>query len=215
MGEFGGFILFIHGDIKSHAKVHKSIFYTVGPDLWVSGATRLLGGPTPLVGPRLRRVPTSCAAIYLKAGLDANRVRLVPNLTGWYLVSNRAHCSACHAGGNFSDGGFHNLGVGIHAKEPDLGRYNETKLLGDRGAFKTPTLREIARTAPYMHDGSLATLEDVVEYYDKGGTRNPQLDEEMFPLKLTEQERADLVVFLKQGLSSPDYPNIERPKLPK
>jgi cytochrome c peroxidase len=134
---------------------------------------------------------------------------------GRHVFFNRAHCSACHAGGNFSDGGFHNLGVGIHAKEPDLGRYNETKLLGDRGAFKTPTLREIARTAPYMHDGSLATLEDVVEYYDKGGTRNPQLDEEMFPLKLTEQERADLVVFLKQGLSSPDYPNIERPKLPK
>ena len=67
---------------------------------------------------------------------------------GRRVFFNKAHCSACHAGGNFSDGGFHNLGVSINAEKPDLGRYNETKLLGDRGAFKTPTLREIARTAP-------------------------------------------------------------------
>jgi cytochrome c peroxidase len=86
---------------------------------------------------------------------------------------------------------------------------------GDRGAFKTPTLREIARTAPYMHDGRFQTLEEVVDYYDKGGFPNPTLDEEIFPLKLTAQQKADLVTFLKEGLSSESYPAIARPELPK
>lgn len=134
---------------------------------------------------------------------------------GRQIFFNKGHCSACHAGGNFSDGGFHNLGVGIDAKEPDVGRHAVTELLGDRGGFKTPTLREIARTAPYMHDGSLKTLEDVVNYYDRGGTPNDQLDEEIFPLKLTEQEKADLVTFLKEGLSSDNYPLVKAPKLPE
>lgn len=134
---------------------------------------------------------------------------------GMQVFFNKAHCSACHTPPNFTDGGFHNLGIGIHATNPDVGRFSETKLLGDRGAFKTPTLREIARTAPYMHDGSLATLEDVVEYYVKGGTPNPQLDEEIFPLKLSDQEKTDLVTFLKEGLSSSEYPDIAPPELPK
>ena len=136
-------------------------------------------------------------------------------LRGKDVFFNKAHCSACHSGPNFSDGGFHNLGVGMDAAEPDEGRFAETQLVGDRGSFKTPTLREIARTAPYMHDGSLATLEAVVEYYDKGGIANPQLDEEIFPLKLTAQQKADLVTFLKEGLSSSDYPLIEPPTLPE
>jgi cytochrome c peroxidase len=67
----------------------------------------------------------------------------------------------------------------------------------DRGAFKTPTLREIAKTAPYMHDGSLATLEEVVDYYDKGGTPHPNLSPKMTRLGLTEEERSDLLSFLR------------------
>jgi cytochrome c peroxidase len=126
-----------------------------------------------------------------------------------------ANCSACHAGPNFTDGAFHNIGVGIDAKDPDLGRYTVTKLEGDRGRFKTPTLREIARSAPYMHDGSEATLEAVVEFYVKGGIKNPQLDEEIFPLKLTDEQKKDLVTFLKEGLSSESYPNIKPPTLPE
>ena len=98
---------------------------------------------------------------------------------------------------------------------PDLGRFMVSNLEGDRGSFKTPTLREIARTAPYMHDGSRATLEDVIEYYDKGGIANPQLDEEMRPLKLSAQEKSDLISFLREGLSSSSYPHIEPPVLPK
>ncbi len=134
---------------------------------------------------------------------------------GRQLFFGKANCSACHSGPNFSDAAFHNVGIGINQPEPDLGRFAETKLLGDRGAFKTPTLREIARTAPYMHDGSEKTLEDVVEYYNKGGTPNPQLDEEIFPLKLNDQQKADLVTFLKEGLSSSEYPDVEPPALPQ
>jgi len=134
---------------------------------------------------------------------------------GMKVFFNKASCSACHVGPNFSDGGFHNVGIGMDKPEPDLGRFAESGLGGDRGTFKTPTLREIARTAPYMHDGSLATLEDVIENYNKGGIPNPQLDEEIFPLKLTDQDKADLVTFLKEGLSSESYPLVEPPELPK
>jgi cytochrome c peroxidase len=134
---------------------------------------------------------------------------------GMEVFFNAAHCSACHAGANFTDGGFHNIGVGIDDENPDLGRYAISKLGGARGAFKTPTLREIARTAPYMHDGRFATLEEVIEYYDKGGTPNPQLDEEIYPLNLTDRQKADLAVFLKEGLASDDYPLVEAPKLPE
>jgi cytochrome c peroxidase len=133
---------------------------------------------------------------------------------GMKVFFNKGHCSSCHTGHNFTDGAFHNLGVGVH-KDSDVGRFSETKQDGDRASFKTPTLREIARSAPYMHDGSLKTLEDVIEYYDKGGTSNPQLDEEIFALNLTAQEKADLVTFLKEGLSSPNYPDIAPPEFPK
>jgi cytochrome c peroxidase len=134
---------------------------------------------------------------------------------GHKVFFNRAHCSACHAGANFTDGAFHNVGIGMDDEEPDVGRVAHSSLEGDRGAFKTPTLREIARTAPYMHDGRFATLEEVVEYYSKGGTPNPQLDEEIYELGLTDQEKADLVTFLKEGLSSSNYPHVLPPKLPE
>src|SRR4029079_18576095 len=134
---------------------------------------------------------------------------------GMKLFFGKAHCSACHTGSNFSDDSFHNIGIGMKAEKPDLGRYEVTKVLGDKGAFKTPTLREVARHAPYMHDGSFKTLEDVVEHYDKGGIANPQLDEEVFPLNLTAEEKADLVTFLKEGLASKSYPTVKPPKLPE
>ncbi len=133
---------------------------------------------------------------------------------GRVLFFGRGACSSCHAGHNFTDNGFHNIGIGMDQKEPDLGRAAISHLKGDTGSFKTPTLREIARTAPYMHDGSLRTLEQVVEHYNKGGIPNPYLDEEIFPLKLNAQEQQDLVTFMKEALSSPDYPNHKAPKLP-
>lgn len=134
---------------------------------------------------------------------------------GLKLFSGKAHCSACHAGPNFSDNAFHNVGIGMHAKDHDVGRFAISKQGGDRGSFKTPTLREIAKTAPYMHDGSLKTLEEVVDHYAKGGTANDALDEEVYELKLSPEEKKDLVTFLKEGLTSESYPLIKAPELPK
>jgi cytochrome c peroxidase len=116
----------------------------------------------------------------------------------------KGKCTICHVGANFTDEGFHNLGIGWNEKtkkHADVGRWapvpigNKTDV--DMGSFKTPTVRDIELTAPYMHDGSLKTLEDVVEHYDKGGNPNPSLDVDMKPLKLTKQESADLVAFMK------------------
>ncbi len=87
--------------------------------------------------------------------------------------------------------------MGTDQPNPDVGRFEVTKDLKDWGAFKTPELRDVARSAPYMHDGSLKTLEDVVEFYDKGGKANQNLDEKIKPLKLTDGQKMDLVAFLK------------------
>ena len=109
----------------------------------------------------------------------------------------KANCIACHAGFNLTDNNYHNLGVGLDKPEPDLGRYVVTKMEEDKGRFKTPTLREITYTGPYMHDGRFRTLEEVIEFYNKGGIKNGQLDEEVKPLNLTATEKADLLAFLK------------------
>ena len=90
---------------------------------------------------------------------------------------------------------------------PDLGRYEVTKLESNKGMFKVPTVRDVKDTAPYMHDGSIATLEEVIELYDKGGIQNRYLPREMYgKLNLTKQEKADLVAFMVEGLSSDDKP---------
>jgi cytochrome c peroxidase len=111
--------------------------------------------------------------------------------------SERLNCTACHNGLNFTDENYHNNGAGQDLEVPDLGRYNQTKEDSDRGKFKTPTLRDIARTSPYMHNGSLKSLLDVVNFYDQGGIPNQNLSEEVKPLRLTEQEKLDLVNFLR------------------
>ena len=93
---------------------------------------------------------------------------------------------------------------------PDEGRSAVTKNPADYGAFKTPTLRDIARTAPYMHDGSLKTLEEVVDYYDKGGNPNKNLDSDIKKLNLTAQDKKDLVAFLR-SLNGEGWQNIKPP----
>lgn len=109
----------------------------------------------------------------------------------------KGNCETCHVSFNFTDENFNNLGVGMSAKNPDLGRYAITQLEGQQGAFKTPTLREVANTAPQMHDGSQKTLEAVVAFYNKGGHPNKWLSPKIKPLHLTKQEQQDLVEFLK------------------
>jgi cytochrome c peroxidase len=111
-----------------------------------------------------------------------------------------ARCAMCHAGFNFSDGRFYNLGVGWHPASrsfADEGRAGVTGEPGDRGAFKTPGLREVSRRAPYMHDGSLATLREVVEFYNRGGVPNPHQSKRIRPLRLSPSDVDALVAFLR------------------
>lgn len=116
---------------------------------------------------------------------------------GLLLFREKARCTKCHSGFNFTDEKFHNLGIGWDTNTVDLGRYMVTKNPTDIGAFKTPTLREIARSAPYMHDGRFKTLEEVVNFYNQAGVKNPHQDELILPLDLTDQEKRDLVEFLR------------------
>ena len=153
---------------------------------------------------------------------------------GWELFRGKARCVTCHEFNAtypfFTDNKFHNIGVAMKAvnfealarraaietdaaklaREPgaaELGRYLVTKQPKDIGAFKTPGLRNITLTAPYMHDGSEATLESVIEFYDKGGAPNPNLDGGMRALGLTAEEKKDLAEFLK-ALTSDDLPDL-------
>jgi len=126
-------------------------------------------------------------------------------IRGLALFTNKekTNCVTCHTIEQnfalFSDGKFHNLGVGLTAEGElkDMGRFDQTKAEADKGAFRTPTLRNIALTGPYMHDGSQKTLRQVVDFYVGGGSSNPQLDKEIKQLKLSEGERQDLVAFLE------------------
>ena len=130
---------------------------------------------------------------------------------GFDLFNSKARCSSCHSGWTFTDSSFHDIGT---AKDGDLGRGrlfpNSVKL---RYAFKTPTLRDAARRAPYMHDGSVATLAAVIELYDRGGIERPSRSEQIAPLGLSKDEKADLIAFLQTLNGAPDY--ISLPPLPR
>jgi cytochrome c peroxidase len=123
-------------------------------------------------------------------------------LEGLRLFRDKARCYLCHSGNRFTDEAFHNTGVAWREGAlQDEGRAAITGKLYHKGAFKTPTLREVGRRGPYMHDGSLATLEDVIEFYDRGGNKNPYLDENIVPLHLSEAEKKALLAFLRTGLA--------------
>ena len=130
---------------------------------------------------------------------------------GLELFRGKARCTRCHSGFNFTDEKFHNLGIGWDDNKVDLGRYMETKNPEDIGAFKTPTLREISRTGPYMHDGRFKTLEEVVKFYNQGGVKNPHQDNTIIPLELTDEEQQDLVAMLK-SLNGEGWQHISPPK---
>jgi cytochrome c peroxidase len=131
------------------------------------------------------------------------------------FFSNNARCDACHDGAAFTTNQFANIGIGMDQPKPDWGRFNVTKNEAEKGAFKTPGLREITHTGPYMHDGSLKTLEEVVEHYNKGGIKNKWLHQDVRPLNLKDQDKKDLVEFLK-ALSGEGWQHITPPaKLPE
>lgn len=131
----------------------------------------------------------------------------------WYVDENKGNCAACHAPPNFTDHGFHNIGVSTpknRAKDP--GRFKIVKLPAAKGAFKTPTLRDIDLTAPYMHDGSEETLDEVMAFYARHGDDKSNLDQEMKTIHLTLQEQKDIVAFMR-ALTTPQKP-YENPILP-
>lgn len=136
---------------------------------------------------------------------------LDPEQLQGYQVFQKAGCATCHAGPNFTDGRFANIGVGMDASSPDLGRYEVTKNSEDWGAFKVPTLREVAFSFPYMHDGSLRTLADVVEFYNMGGIKNKNLNKEIKPLHLTKEEKKSLITFL-EALSGDGWEHFRPPE---
>jgi cytochrome c peroxidase len=121
-----------------------------------------------------------------------------------FMDPKRGNCAVCHTVEKnyalFTDNKFHNIGIGADTRGEfaDTGRYSQTKADADMGAFKTPTLRDIAQTAPYMHDGSMPDLKASIDHYIGGGNSNPHLDKEIHVLDFwTGQERKDLQEFLK------------------
>ena len=133
---------------------------------------------------------------------------------GYEIFKGKARCENCHSGLLLTDLQYHNTGVGMKAKEPDLGRHRVTNEEKDKGAFKTPTLLDISKSAPYFHDGSVATLEEAVDKMLAGGTDNPWLDKANLrpPVKLTKAEREDLLAFLR-ALDA-NY-KVAEPRLPQ
>ncbi|MSU63143.1 MAG: cytochrome-c peroxidase [Pedosphaera sp.] len=116
---------------------------------------------------------------------------------GLTLFRGKARCAHCHEGPLFTDQKFHNTGVSWGKVPFDFGRFEHTGKDEDKGRFKTPSLRQLTDTAPYMHDGSVQTLEEVIEFYDRGGTANGNLDPSIKSLSLLRQEKADLLAFLR------------------
>lgn len=130
---------------------------------------------------------------------------------GFLLFNGKARCADCHSGPSFTDGSFQDIGL---AKPDEAGRGvlfpDSVKL---QHAFKVPTLRDVARRAPYMHDGSLPTLEAVVAAYNNGGIERPSRSELIGPLSLTQEEQADLIAFLKTLTGTPQSFGV--PVLPR
>ena len=112
---------------------------------------------------------------------------------GFALFNSKANCAACHSGWRFTDGMFHDIGI----NDKDIGRGAIVPDADMLHAFKTPSLREVMKRAPYMHNGEFADLQAVLTHYDNGFTVRPSLDKEMRPLFLTKQERAQLIAFLQ------------------
>lgn len=141
----------------------------------------------------------------LRGGSPVDRFRLsgdhaamsAKQRQGFWLYESKGQCWRCHSGPNFTDEQFHNTGVSWGGPLADLGRFRATKNDDDRGKFKTPTLRGAGLRPPYMHDGSIQSLEDVVEFYNRGGKPNPNLSPHIRKLGLSQAEVEALVAFLK------------------
>ena len=139
-----------------------------------------------------------------------DRSALSPSQVRGAALFRDAKCNACHEGPTFTNGMMANLGVGMEKSKPDVGSFAITHEERDWGRFKTPGLRDVAIRPPYMHDGSLCTLEEVVDFYDRGGNPNRNLDNRKRPLHLSAGQKADLVAFL-HSLSGAGWQQAKAP----
>lgn len=191
------------GKIKGYQQQFRAVF---GTDVNLQGIAEAIAA--------YERTVLSTNSAFDKYVLGAQKAMDEAAVRGLALFKGKARCILCHNGPNFTDNQFHNLGVPqVGPMKEDLGRFVVSRAEKDRGAFKTPTLRSITETAPYMHDGAFKTLEEVVEFMDQGGGSNPNLSPLVKPLNLTAEEKSDLVAFLK-ALAGEPIP-FSMPKLPK
>lgn len=191
------------GKIKGYQQQFRAVF---GTDVNLQSIAEAIAA--------YERTVLSTNSAFDKYVLGAQKAMDEAAVRGLALFKGKARCILCHNGPNFTDNQFHNLGVPqVGPMKEDLGRFVVSRAEKDRGAFKTPTLRSITETAPYMHDGVFKTLEEVVEFLDQGGGSNPNLSPLVKPLNLTAEEKSDLVAFLK-ALAGEPIP-FSMPKLPK
>ncbi|MBK8376963.1 MAG: c-type cytochrome [Nitrospira sp.] len=191
------------GKIKGYQQQFRAVF---GTDVNLQGIAEAIAA--------YERTVLSTNSAFDKYVLGEQKAMDEAAVRGLALFKGKARCILCHNGPNFTDNQFHNLGVPqVGPMKEDLGRFAVSRAEKDRGAFKTPTLRSITETAPYMHDGAFKTLEEVVEFMDQGGGSNPNLSPLVKPLNLTAEEKSDLVAFLK-ALAGEPIP-FSMPQLPK
>lgn len=142
--------------------------------------------------------------------MAGDKQALTPQAIKGMHVFKHASCNNCHNGPNFTDGRFLNIGVGMDDKNPDLGRYLITGKETDWGAFKVPTLRESSNVYPYMHDGREWTLEEVIDFYDKGGVKNKNLHPSIRELHLSAEDKQALISFL-HALNGEGWQHFKEP----
>jgi cytochrome c peroxidase len=175
-----------------YSKTFRSVF---GEDVSLSSITKAIAS--------FERTLISGNSDYDKQFYQGQNVMSERALRGKALFfSERLNCTKCHSGFNFSNNLFENNG--LYEVYQDPGRRRVTVRVQDDGKFKVPSLRNVELTAPYMHDGSLKTLEDVIEHYNSGGSNHPQKSKFITPLNLSSQEKEDLASFLK-SLSDKEF----------
>ena len=202
MGETHENVVAKLGRIKGYQKQFQAVF---GTDVNLQGMAEAIAA--------YERTVISTDSDFDDYVMGDQRAMTESAIRGMGLFKGKARCILCHNGPNFTDNRFHNLGVPqVGPMKEDFGRYYVTRDEHDKGAFKTPTLRSIAETAPYMHDGVFKTLEEVVDFLDDGGGANANLSPLVRKLGLSKEEKADLVEFLK-ALSG-EQPKFVMPKLP-
>ncbi|MEE2639628.1 MAG: cytochrome c peroxidase [Planctomycetota bacterium] len=195
----------IANEIELGSSVEAAVSRIKGNKDYVEGFKQAFGGDQPVNAANLAKALAAFQRTLLMGDspVDQFQSAKYEALTdeerqGLWIYESRGACWQCHSGSNYSDEEFHDTGVGYGSEARDLGLAEISKDQKDNYKFKTPTLRGVALTAPYFHDGSAKTLEDVVEFYSKGGAPGDKhLDPKIKKLNLSEDDKKHLVAFLK------------------